>query len=64
VLRIAFDEAIRRAIERNPTVQAATAGILRAEGLLRQARAAMRLQVVATSRRRRSIPASTFRARR
>ncbi|PYR12460.1 MAG: hypothetical protein DMG00_08835 [Acidobacteria bacterium] len=45
VLRITFDEAIRRAIEKNPTVQAAAAGILRAEGLLRQARAATRLQV-------------------
>ena len=45
MLRITFDEAIRRAIEKNPTVQAAAAGILRAEGLLRQARAATRLQV-------------------
>ena len=46
VLRITFDAAITRAIERNPTVQSAAAGILRAEGLLRQARAATRLQVV------------------
>jgi outer membrane protein TolC len=45
-LRVTFDEAIKRAIERNPTVQGAAAGILRAEGLLRQARAAPRLQVV------------------
>jgi len=46
VLRVTFDEAIKRAIEKNPTVQGAAAGILRAEGLLRQARAATRLQVV------------------
>ena len=45
VLRVTFDEAITRAVERNPTVQGAAAGILRAEGLLRQARAATRLQV-------------------
>jgi outer membrane protein TolC len=48
VLRVTFDEAIKRAIERNPTVQSAAAGILRADGLLRQARAATRLQVVGT----------------
>ena len=43
--RMTFDEAVKRAIERNPTVASASAGILRAEGLLRQARAAMLLQV-------------------
>ena len=44
--RVTFDEAIRRAIEKNPTVVAASTGILRAEGLIRQARAATRLQIV------------------
>jgi outer membrane protein TolC len=45
VIRVTFAEAIQRAQERNPTVTAAAAGILRAEGLLRQARAATLLQV-------------------
>ncbi|HYM24077.1 MAG TPA: TolC family protein [Vicinamibacterales bacterium] len=44
-LRVTFDEAIRRAVETNPTVQAAASAILRAEGLVRQARAATGLQV-------------------
>jgi outer membrane protein TolC len=44
--RVTFDEAIRRAVEKNPTVVAAATGILRAEGLIRQARAATRLQIV------------------
>ena len=35
--RITFDDAIRRAIANNPTVQQAAAGILRAEALLGQA---------------------------
>jgi len=43
--RVTFDEAIRRAVEKNPTVVAAATGILRAEGLIRQARAATRLQI-------------------
>ncbi len=43
--RVTFDEAIRRAIEKNPTVVAAATGILRAEGLIRLARAATRPQV-------------------
>jgi outer membrane protein TolC len=45
VIRVTFAEAIQRAQERNPTVAGAAAGILRAEGLLRQARAATLLQV-------------------
>jgi outer membrane protein TolC len=45
VLRVSFTEAIQRAEEKNPTVTAAAAGILRAEALLRQARAATLLQV-------------------
>ena len=45
--RITFDDAIRRAIANNPTVQEAAAGILRAEALLGQA----------TSRTRPSIDA-------
>jgi len=46
VIRVTFAEAIQRAQENNPTVAAAAAGILRAEGLLQQARAATLLQVV------------------
>ena len=45
VERVTFDEAIRRAIERNPSSAIAAAGILRAEALLTEARAATRLQV-------------------
>ncbi|HEV3141504.1 MAG TPA: hypothetical protein VGY57_13350, partial [Vicinamibacterales bacterium] len=44
-LRVTFDDAIKRAMEKNPTVQAAASAILRAEGLVRQARAATRLQI-------------------
>jgi outer membrane protein TolC len=43
--RITFQEAIRLAIERNPSSAVAAAGILRAEGLLVQARAATRPQL-------------------
>jgi outer membrane protein TolC len=43
--RVTFDEAIRRAVEKNPTVVAAATGILRAEGLIRLARAATRPQI-------------------
>jgi outer membrane protein TolC len=45
VVRVTFAEAIQRAQENNPTVAAAAAGILRAEGLIRQARSATLLQV-------------------
>ena len=51
--RVTFDEAIRRAVEKNPTVVAAATGILRAEGLIRQARAATRLQIGRASCRER-----------
>jgi outer membrane protein TolC len=37
--RVTFDDAIRQALQRNPSVIVAAADILRAEGLLRQARA-------------------------
>ncbi|HLB45188.1 MAG TPA: TolC family protein, partial [Candidatus Limnocylindrales bacterium] len=43
--RVSFDDAIRRATERNPSAALAAAGILRAEALLRQARAATRLSI-------------------
>ena len=43
--RISFQDAVRRAIERNPSAAVAAAGILRAEGLLRQARAATQPQI-------------------
>jgi outer membrane protein TolC len=43
--RVTFDEAIRRAIQKNPSSAIAAAGILRAEALLTEARSASRLQV-------------------
>jgi len=45
VVRVTFAEAIQRAQERNPTVARAAAGILRAEGLIRQSRSATLLHV-------------------
>lgn len=39
MLRLPFDEAIQLAITKNPTVEQAAAGIVRAEALLQQARA-------------------------
>jgi outer membrane protein TolC len=45
VVRVTFPEAIARAKENNPTVAAAATGILHADALLRQARAATLLQV-------------------
>jgi outer membrane protein TolC len=44
-IHVTFAEAVQLAQDRNPTVAAAAAGILRAEGLVRQARAATLLQV-------------------
>src|SRR5262245_28151958 len=37
--RLTFDEAIRRAVENNPTVTQAAAGIIRAQAILQQVRA-------------------------
>src|SRR3954463_1717266 len=45
VIRVTFTDAIRRAQDNNPTVAAAATGILRAEGLVRQARAATLFQL-------------------
>ena len=45
VIRVTFADAIRRAQDDNPTVAGAAAGILRAEGLVRQARAATLFQL-------------------
>ena len=45
-IRVTFAEAIRRAQENNPTVAGAAAGILRAEGLIRQVRSATLPQVI------------------
>jgi outer membrane protein TolC len=45
VVQVTFKEAIDRAVEKNPSVAAAASGILRAEGLIRQARAGTLLQV-------------------
>jgi outer membrane protein TolC len=47
--RVTFDQAIARATERNPSAAIAAAGILRAEALLTEARAATRLQVNANA---------------
>jgi outer membrane protein TolC len=44
-IRVTFADAIQRAQDKNPTVAAAASGILRAEALIRQARAATMLQV-------------------
>ncbi len=45
--RVTLDEAVRLALDRNPTVAAAATAILRAEALLQQARAATRPNVSA-----------------
>ena len=45
VERVTFDEAVRRAMERNPTVGQAAQAILRAEALLDQARSVFRPEV-------------------
>lgn len=45
VIRVTFAEAIQRAQEKNPSVALAAASILRAEGLVQQARAASRFHV-------------------
>jgi outer membrane protein TolC len=47
--RVTFQEAVDRAVKNNTSVAAAAAGILRAEGLLRQARAATLLQINGSS---------------
>jgi outer membrane protein TolC len=63
VVRVTFAEAIARAQHRNPTVAAAAAGILRAEGLIRQARAATLVQLtgnITTTTLNRSIEFSGF----
>ncbi len=46
--RVTFDEAVRRALERHPTIAEAATAILRAEALLQQARAATRPSVSAS----------------
>jgi outer membrane protein TolC len=43
--RVTFEEAISRAVARNPSTAMAAAGILRAEALLTEARSSSRLQV-------------------
>jgi len=45
--RVEFDEAVRRALDQNPTVAQATTSIARAEALLQQARATTRPTVTA-----------------
>ncbi|HWF85895.1 MAG TPA: TolC family protein, partial [Vicinamibacterales bacterium] len=46
--KMSFDEAIRRAIEKNPSSAIAAAGILRAQALLTEARASARPQINGT----------------
>jgi outer membrane protein TolC len=46
--RVTFDEAIRRAVEKNPSAAIAAAGILRAQALMAEARSAARVQVNGT----------------
>ena len=46
--RISFDEAVQRAVAQNPSVLVAAANILSAQGLLRQARAAVLPNVAVT----------------
>jgi outer membrane protein TolC len=46
--RIGFDEAVKRAVAQNPSVLVAAANILSAQGLLRQARAAVLPNVAVT----------------
>ena len=46
--RVTFDEAVRRAIEKNPTVVEAAQSILRAEAILQQARTIFRPAIGAT----------------
>ena len=45
VARVSFQDAIKRAVENNPSSTIAAAGILRAEALLAEARASTRLQI-------------------
>src|SRR5256885_7255469 len=45
VIRVTFKDAIDRAVDKNPSVAAAASGILRAEGLIRQARAGTQFQL-------------------
>src|SRR5713101_7797964 len=44
VARVTFKDAVDLAVAKNPSVAAAASGIVRAEGLIRQARAATLLQ--------------------
>lgn len=46
--RVSFDEAVGRAVERNPSVALAAAEIVRADALLRQTRAATRVSINGT----------------
>jgi outer membrane protein len=46
--RVGFDDAVKRAVERNPAIAQAATAIARAEALLQQARAVMRPTISAT----------------
>ena len=47
--RVSFDDAVHRAITNNPSAAVAAAGILRAQGLVQQARSAALLQVTGSA---------------
>src|SRR5665213_2597809 len=46
--KVSFNDAVQRAIEKNPSSAIAAAGILRAQALLMEARAGTRLQINGT----------------
>ena len=60
VERLTFDEAVRRAITNNPSVQQAASGILRAEALLQQVRSLSRPSADATVTTRTIGPITKF----
>ncbi len=60
MLRLTFDEAIRLAVTKNPTVEQASAGIMRAEALLQQVRALALPTVDATLSTRTIGPLTKF----
>ncbi|HSL23552.1 MAG TPA: TolC family protein [Vicinamibacterales bacterium] len=58
--RLTFDEAVRRAMERNPSVERAASGIIRAESLLQQVRSISLPSVDATFTTRTIGPVTRF----
>jgi outer membrane protein TolC len=58
--RITFDEAIRRAVTNNPTVQQAASAVMRAEALFQQVRAASRPSIDASISANMVEPVASF----